>query len=78
MNKSFEKIQSRRELFKSGLRYATLGMLVAFEANVFAKKRRLARKGICINREICRSCRIFKECDLPAALSAKTNVKENR
>jgi len=78
MNKSLEKIQSRRELFKSVLRYATFGMLVAFVGNVFAKKRRLTRKGICINSEICQSCRIFKECDLPAALSVKANVNENR
>jgi hypothetical protein len=78
MNKSLEKMQSRRELFKSVLRYATLGTLVAFAGNVFAKKRRFASKGICINREICRSCRIFNECDLPAALSVKTNVNESR
>jgi hypothetical protein len=78
MKKQLEKIQSRRELFKSVMRYATLGMMVAFAGNAFAKKRRLTRKGICINREICQSCRIFKECDLPAALSAKTNVNENR
>ena len=78
MNKQLEKIQSRRQLFKSVLRYATLGVMVAFAGNVFAKKRRLTREGICINREICRSCRIFKDCDLPAALYEKKNTNENR
>ena len=73
-----EKVQSRRELFTTVLRYATLGTLAAIGGAVFAKRRRLVQNGICINREICQSCRIFKECDLPAALSAKTNVNENR
>ncbi len=73
-----EKVQSRRQLFTSILRYAALGMLGAVGGSVFAKKRRLVRNGICINREICRSCGIFEECSLPPALSAKTNAKENR
>jgi len=78
MSRQFEKIQSRRQLFTSVLRYAILGVLGAIAGNVFAKKRRLVRNGICINREICQSCGIFKECGLPPAVSAKTNVKENR
>ena len=78
MKKQSDKIRNRRELFKSVLRYGTLGMLVAFTGNLFAKRRRLAGKGICINREICRSCGILEECELHAALSEKANVKVNR
>ncbi len=78
MSRQFGKVQSRRQLFTSVLRYATLGVLGAIGCYVFAKKRRLAQNGICINREICRSCGVFQECSLPPALSAKTNVKENR
>lgn len=78
MSGQFEKVQSRRQLFTSVLRYAILGVLGAIGGSVFAKKRRLAQRGICINREICRSCGIFEECCLPPALSAKTNVEENR
>jgi hypothetical protein len=68
--------RGRREFFKSVLRYTTLGVLGAIVGNVLAKKRRLARNGICINREICRSCEIFEECGLPPALLAKKNIKE--
>lgn len=70
--------QSRRELFKSTLRYATLGVFGAIAGNVFAKKHRLARNGICINHGICQSCGILSECSLPPALSAKASVKENQ
>jgi hypothetical protein len=66
-----EKEQSRRELFTTVLRYATLGTLAAIGGAVFAKRRRLVQNGICINREICKGCGIFEQCGLPLALSAK-------
>ena len=78
MVKQCEKVQNRRQLFTSVLRYAALGVLGAVGSFAFAKKRRLAQRGICINREICESCGIFQECGLPRALSVKTNFKENR
>lgn len=78
MNKQLEEMQNRRELFKSVLRYGTLGLMIVFAGNAFAKKRRLERNGICINREICQSCRIFNEYDLPAALSTKTDINKSR
>lgn len=77
MNGRFEKTQSRRDIFKSFLRYSALGVLGILMGNIFAKKRRLAQNGICINRQICRSCRIFDECGLPPALSLRANVQEN-
>ena len=73
MVKQLEKVQNRRQLFTSVLRYAALGVLGAVGGSVFAKQRRLAKRGICINREICESCGILQECGLPAALSAKAN-----
>lgn len=78
MARQCEKIQNRRQLFTSILRYAALGVLGAVGGSAFAKKRRLAQRGICINREICRSCGIFNECGLPPALSVKTNIRENK
>lgn len=74
----FEKVQNRRQLFTSVLRYATLGVLGAAGGSVFVKRRRLVKNGICINRQICVSCRIFEECGLPLALSLKTNIKVNK
>jgi hypothetical protein len=78
MSEQSEKIKTRRELFTTILRYATLGVLGVIGVAAFAKRRRLAQNGICVNRQICRSCGIFKECDLPRALSAKTSLNENR
>ncbi len=78
MSRQCEKVQNRRQLFTSFLRYTTLGVLGVVGGSVFAKRRRLLQNGICINREICRSCGIFEECGLPPALSAKTDVKENK
>jgi len=78
MAKQFEKVQNRRQLFTSVLRYAALGVLGAIGGFTYSKKRRLAKSGICINREICASCGIFEECGLPPALSAKTTIKENK
>jgi len=78
MAKQFEKVQNRRQLFTSLLRYAALGVLGAVGGFTYAKKRRLAQNGICINRQICASCGIFQECSLPPALSVKTNIKENK
>jgi hypothetical protein len=77
MVKQNEKVQNRRQLFTSVLRYAALGVLGAVGGSAYAKKRRLAQRGICINREICKSCGIYDECDLPRALSIRANVKEN-
>jgi len=78
MVRQCEKVQNRRQLFTSVLRYAALGVLGAVGGSAFAKKRRLAQRGICINREICRSCGIYEECGLPPALSAKANFQENK
>ena len=77
MVKQYEKVQNRRQLLTSVLRYAVLGVLGAVGGFAFFKKRRLARRGICVNRGICSSCGIFQECVLPAALSVKTTFKEN-
>jgi hypothetical protein len=66
-----EKIPTRRELFTTVLRYATLVVLAAIGGAVFAKRRRLVQQGKCINQGICRGCGIFERCGLPQALSAK-------
>jgi hypothetical protein len=73
MVKQCEQVQNRRQLFTSVLRYTVLGVLGAVGGFAFAKRRRLAQRGICINRKICESCGILLECGLPAALSTKAN-----
>ena len=73
--------QSRRQLLAGVLRYATLGALGMVGSSVVAKRSRLGREGKCINRGICRGCKVFEKCALPQALSAKgtrTSLSENR
>jgi len=65
------KVQSRRELFAGALRYATLGLLTAGSAALYAKRQWLVRQGICIGDGICTGCEVLDRCGLPAALSAK-------
>jgi hypothetical protein len=65
------KVQSRRELFAGALRYATLGLLTAGGAALYAKRRRLVQQGVCIGDGVCAGCNIFEQCSLPAALSVK-------
>ncbi len=71
MSKHCEKVQNRRELLTTVLRYATLGTLGAIGGGVFAKRRRLVQNGICISSGICKGCGILEQCGLPLALSAK-------
>ena len=71
MSRHRGKIQTRRELFTTILRYATLAVLAVIGLAVAAKRRKLLRDGICINQGICGGCGIFEECGLPLALSAK-------
>ncbi len=77
MNKHPRDVQSRRALFASVFRYATLGLLGAAGVWGFTKRRKLVREGKCISRGICRGCEVFEKCGLPQALSAK-QVLENR
>jgi len=71
MSKDLGQTRSRRQLLAGVLRYATLGMLGTAGGFVVAKRRRLVREGKCINRGVCRGCKVFEKCGLPQALSAK-------
>ncbi|RKY08015.1 MAG: hypothetical protein DRP65_09685 [Planctomycetota bacterium] len=71
MKNRSSKIQSRRELLTGALRYSALGVSGMLGGWSFVKKRRLKRQGKCINAGICRGCRVYERCGLPAALSAK-------
>ena len=64
-------IRSRRELFAQVGRYATLGLLTAGVAGIFAKRRRLIRQGKCVSSRTCLGCKILARCELPRALSAR-------
>jgi len=67
-------VHSRRELFAAACRYGVLGLLTAGAAGIFAKRRRLIRKGKCIGSGACTGCVILARCDLPRALSAKETM----
>ena len=60
--------RSRRELLAAVGRYATLGLLTAGAAGIFAKRQRLAREGKCAGSRMCAGCEILSNCELPRAL----------
>jgi len=64
-------IRSRRELFAQVGRYATLGLLTAGAAGIFAKRRRLIQQGKCVSSRTCVGCEILARCELPRAFSAR-------
>jgi hypothetical protein len=70
--------QNRRQLFKSLVRYGTLGLIAAAGAFAVIKKKKLQDKGMCINRGICTHCENFDQCGLPRALSAKHVLGKNK
>jgi hypothetical protein len=71
MSKRFEKVRSRREVLVGMLRYAALGFLTTVSTVLFAKRQRLIRQGLCINRGICTGCKVLENCSLPQAASAR-------
>lgn len=71
MVNSPEKLLSRRRLFQSSLRYASLGMLGIVGLGSWSKRRRLTKEGKCVNKGICRGCNVLGKCNLPQGLSAR-------
>ena len=67
--------KNRRQLLVSGVRAGLLALLGFAGAGAVAKRRRLVKEGKCINRSLCCDCKVFDDCRLPAALSAKLNAK---
>ncbi len=66
----------RREFFRAAARYlvlgamAAVGILLARRGGIDRRTQRCDRKGVCCG------CRVFEDCRLPAALSAKLAEKE--
>ena len=68
-----EPTQSRREFFRSFVRYGVLGVMAA--GGVLLGKRRGGDRGKqrCVSKGVCCGCGAFEACGLPAAVSAKQN-----
>ena len=69
MRFSPERVESRREFFRSGARYSLLALLTA--AAGLAARSRMPAGRRCVNRGLCGGCGVFAVCELPQALSAK-------
>ncbi len=65
------KMRNRRQMMIGVLRYAVLSLVGFFTGSAIAKRRRLIKEGKCIERGICGGCKIYEDCQLPAALSKK-------
>lgn len=76
MPKEVTQRRDRRAAVTAGLRYAAAGLLAVCGIGVAAKRRRLY-DGKCINRSVCKDCRMFQSCGLPLALSSKRASKEH-
>jgi hypothetical protein len=63
--------ESRREFFRSGTRYAVLGMLAVGAAVLGRRSVTRMPNQTCINDGYCHGCTAFTGCGLPQALSAK-------
>jgi hypothetical protein len=71
MVKALKNNFNRRSMFRSVLRYTTLGLLgggIGFE---YFKRRKLLHQGKCVNDKVCSQCGVFDRCGRPEALSAK-------
>jgi len=71
MKERLPNTQSRRGLLAGALRYSALGLSGMLGGWAFAKRRRLVRRGKCVNGGVCRGCSVYEKCGLPQALSAK-------
>ena len=73
------KSQNRREIIKSSLRYAVLGVVGLFSGLELIKRRRFVKEGKCVSKGICSQCGLYDDCRLPQALSRKqvVNGKNN-
>jgi len=64
-------INKRRGFLLSSARFAAMGLFGSMVFGTVRKNKRLIRENKCVNRGICGNCRIFSDCSLPQALSAK-------
>ena len=71
MDEYFMKMRNRRQIMTGVLRYAVLSLVGFFAGSEIVKRRRLIKEGKCINLGICRDCKLYEGCRLPAALSKK-------
>jgi hypothetical protein len=61
----------RRQFFRDGLRYLTLGGLAAVGGKLVARQAARPAGQVCISAGMCRGCGAFEDCGLPQALSAR-------
>ena len=64
---------NRREFLRGSLRYLILGGLVSVTGALFAKGKISRDK--CINLGICGGCSIFKNCELPPAVTVRETMQ---
>jgi hypothetical protein len=71
------KKQSRRNFLRDAVRYALLTLVCFVAGSAFTKRRKLLQEGSCVNQDICGGCELYKNCQLPQALSRKQVLAEN-
>jgi hypothetical protein len=71
MRFTLEKVESRREFFRTAGRYGVATALGALAVVTAWKKPSAGSR--CINLGICNSCQVFSRCELPSAQSTRRN-----
>ncbi|NQT19259.1 MAG: hypothetical protein HQ592_06110 [Planctomycetes bacterium] len=76
MSNASDKGLDRREFFGGLLRKAALAALALGGGAAAAKRAARSGEQSCIRRGICSGCKVFDDCGLPQALSAKEAARE--
>ena len=74
MNVLLDKKQSRREFFRTSIRYLVLGGLVSTAGTLITKRKLASAEEKYTDTGICQSCNLLKNCDLPRALLARKEM----
>lgn len=61
----------RRDFLQASLRWLALGSLSLLGWRLLRGDMARRAREICLNRGVCRGCAAYRDCGLPAALSAK-------
>ena len=74
MRALFDRKQNRREFLQSSARYLFLGGLATTAGTLVTERKLATAQAGYPDTEICRSCNLLEDCDLPKALLARKQM----
>ena len=76
MVRFFKHKQSRREFFRSIMRYSILGGMVFTTGTLITKRKSASAEGKSAGISVCRTCTFLNKCDQPSALLARGEMAD--